>query len=370
VRFTVDDATGVVAGRAEVRFKGIPAGIIKDVRMVGDHAVLTADVAREFGPVYADAEAALRPNTPLQDKYLDVHDRGTPAAGRAGTEPLPIDQTVTGVNVSDVLQVFEPGVRAHLANLLDQLGVGLEDRGAGLRELFAELGPFITTVGRLSDQLAERGDRTRRLVHNLGEITRVLGDRDQMLRDLVRDGSTVLAQTGAGRLDIERTLGQLPPTLRELDASLTTVRGILPDVNGALSALRPAAGALPDGLAAVTALGRDAQPAIQALQAPLGRLVGLSDRLQPFSGRLRSFIDTTRPQLTDVTKATVSIAGCPAAAYMFFQHTASLTKYEDALGVYPRGDFGFGADSVSGVKDPGVRASKSCAPGGPKGATP
>jgi ABC-type transporter Mla subunit MlaD len=370
VRFAVRDATGVVPGRAEVRFKGIPAGTISAVTIKDDRAVITANVARSFGPIYRDAQAALRPNTPLQDMYLDITDRGSASAGRIGSAPLPMPQTATGVNVAQVLQVFQPGVRAHMAALIDQLGVGLTDRGQELRATFVELGPFIAEVGRLADQLAERGRRTRRAVHNVAELTEVLGARDTQLRTLLNDANSVLATTADGHQDLEQTIHELPPTLQELDASLTAVHGILPDVDNALRALRPAADRLPAGLTALTDLSDAAKPAITALQEPLGKLVPLSDELRPTAVRLNRFVGVLRPQLADVAHATRTLAGCPAAAYMFFQHTASLGKFSDQLGVYPRGDFGFGADSVSGAKDPGVVASKSCAPGAPRGAAP
>ena len=52
------------------------------------------------------------------------------------------------------------------------------------------------------------------------------------------------------------------------------------------------------------------------------------------------------------------------------QWTASITKFDDAMGAYPTGDFGFGPYTLSGVKDPGHSASPSCARGGPKGSEP
>jgi ABC-type transporter Mla subunit MlaD len=118
IRFTVRDATGVVPHRAEVRFLDIPAGNVGDVKIVGDHAVVTADVDKRYGPIYRDARAVVRPNTPRQDMYIDIVSRGTRAAGPAGSAPLPMSQTTTTTNVADVLDVFSPGVRAHLRDTL------------------------------------------------------------------------------------------------------------------------------------------------------------------------------------------------------------------------------------------------------------
>src|SRR3978361_2135428 len=74
VRFAAHDTTGLIANRAEVRFKGIPAGIVTDVAIKNGQAVVTAKVLKKWGPIYHDATAQIRPNTPLQDMYLDITD--------------------------------------------------------------------------------------------------------------------------------------------------------------------------------------------------------------------------------------------------------------------------------------------------------
>jgi ABC-type transporter Mla subunit MlaD len=370
VRFAADDVTGLVSGRAEVRFKGIPAGIVHSVDVENDQSVITADVLKKYGPIYKDATAEMRPNTPLQDMYLDITDRGTPAAGLAGDEPLRTSQTSTSVNISAVLSAFQPDTRAHLRTLLNELGQGLADKGAALRESFVELGPLIAVVGRLSDQLAARADATRRVVHNVGELTKVLADREVAVRDLVRFGATALSATSSQSSALGSTLHELPLALHELDTSFAAVGHMLPDLDQAVRRIDPIADDLPRSLNALQGLSSDARPAVHDLQKPVGDLVPLSNRLRPFSQTLDKSIGDLRPQTSDADRITKDIAGCHVAAYMFFQWTASLGKLGDASGAYPRGDFGFGADSLSGVKDPGITASPSCARGGPKGSKP
>jgi phospholipid/cholesterol/gamma-HCH transport system substrate-binding protein len=370
VRFVVRDATGVVPHRAEVRFLDVPAGNVGDVKIVGDHAVVTADIDRKFGPIYRDAHAEIRPNTPLQDMYLNVTSRGTAAAGTVGNDPLPESQTDTGTNVADVLDVFDPGVRAHLKATISELGVGLKDRGAGLRWSFSQLAGLVSAVGRISDQLAARQDATRHLVHDVGTLTQTLADRDTQLRRLIENGSTVLSATARQRVALDSTLAQLPGTLSAFGDGVGALQRVLPDVDRAVTALTPVAANLSSGLDAVRAVASAADPAVTALRRPLRALVPLSTKLRPLAQELARSTANIDPQTADIAKITTDTAGCPMAAYQFFQFTASLTKYEDAFGVYPRGDFGLAADTLSGVKDPFVTASKSCAPGPVLGATP
>ncbi|MCW3063881.1 MAG: MCE-family protein Mce6D, partial [Solirubrobacterales bacterium] len=52
VKFTVADASGVVAGRHQVRIKGIEVGTITDTQLVHGQAVLTGHIEKSYGPVY------------------------------------------------------------------------------------------------------------------------------------------------------------------------------------------------------------------------------------------------------------------------------------------------------------------------------
>jgi virulence factor Mce-like protein len=368
VRFAVNDATGVVGGLDDVRIKGIPAGTISGVQMVGTRAVLTAKIQSKYGRIYRDARAQLRPNTALQDMYLDIVDRGTAAAGRATrANPLPEDQTSTAVNVDEVLGVFGAGTRARLRALLDNLGNGLRDRGAALRTAFAQLAPFVRTAGAISQQLAERSPLTRELIHNTAVLTTELGRRQRQLRVLLDAGSSTVTALQAGSGDLSATLRELPPTLSAIDSSLAAVRGVLPGVNGAARSLYPVAGQLPGALGAVRRLSASANPALHALQEPVGRLVPLAQTLVPLSANLDNAIRTLLPQVGTINHTTSDLAACQKGIQGFFQWDASMAKFGDVRGPVPRGNVVLGAQSSGVLASPSEFAPAACTPGQPIG---
>lgn len=362
VRFATHDANSIKAGRSEVRFKGIPAGTITDVSYEHGEAVLTASFLTKFGPVYRNVQAEIRPNTPLNDMYLNIADPGTRSAGLLGDAIVPPSQTATGVQISSVLDTFGPDVRARLTTLLAQLGSGLHDHGARLREAFVALAPFIDVVGRLSQQLQVHAAETRRLVHNVGQLSRVLAARDTQLRALVDHGSRVLAVTGAQRAALSATLEQLPPTLRQLGSSMSAVGGVLPPLDQAVTRLGPVADRLGSGLRALRSISTEARPALQRLPRPLSQLVPLAVSLKPLAQGLSGAVEKLAPQMPPLQKITGDLAGCPLGPYIFFQWNPSMLKFEDAMGAYPVGDFGFAADTIPGVLDPGDSTGPSCVP--------
>jgi hypothetical protein len=81
-------------------------------------------------------------------------------------------------------------------------------------------------------------------------------------------------------------------------------------------------------------------------------------------------VSLLEPQAPSIARIVSSVAGCPVALQGFFQWTPSVAKMWSADGPGIRGDFAFGADNSTLIKDPNVTPSPSCAAGGPTGGIP
>ncbi|WP_354700106.1 hypothetical protein DSM112329_00369 [Paraconexibacter sp. AEG42_29] len=367
VSFRVESARAVRPGLNEIRVKGVPAGRISGVKLENGQAIIKAKVEKKYGKIFRDARVELRPNSALEDQFMDIVDRGTPAAGVAkASDPLPPSQTTIPVAVDDVLSVFNQRTRSRLRVLLADLGQGLDDNGAQLGNAFAAATPLISAAGRLTKQLAARKPLTERLIHNVGVLTSELGKRETAIRTLVRDGGATLSTLQAGSADLDATLRALPGTLATADSSFTATRGVLDDVDGAVRALDPVADQLGGALDAVVRLSDDARPAVAALQTPVQQLVPLSRSLKPLSASLSSAITRLRPQIPVVNRTTKNLAVCKKGIQGFFQWDASMTKYGDSRGQAPRGNLAIGLQTL-GLSNPEERAYAGCTPGMPIG---
>ena len=368
LKFRISDATAVVPGVDDVRFKGIPAGTITTVSTGDGSPVVTIQLQSKYGAIYRDAHAVLRPNTPLMDMYLDITDPGHPAAGKAtASTPLPAAQTQTSVNIDDVLNTFSADSRSRLRSLLANMGNGLADRGAALREAFAELSPFLVNAGRITTQLGDRNSMTRQLVHNASVLTGVLGQRQTELRRLeVYLGSTV-KNLQAGSTNLDATLHALPPTLSALRNSFTTVSSVLGDVNNAVTSLDPVADQLPTSLSAIKALSASADPAVKALQQPVSKLVPFTQALRPISASLETTVKALTPQVPAFDKTTTDLANCKKGVQGFFQWDASISKLGDAAGPVPRGNLVIGAGTSAITPGPFAGFVPECTSGTPVG---
>ena len=369
MQFEVADATGVVPGRAEVRFYGIEAGLVTDVSLVHGHAVLTATVADKFGSVYKNAYAEVRPNTALQDMYLDIVNRGTASAGVAGTKyVVPLSQTQSPTNLADVLNAFQPDLRTQLYNMLDQLGNGLADRGADLRRAFVLLVPFLKVAGSVSEQLATRAELTKELVHNAAVLTGTLASRSTQLHQLVSDGTASLeALSTEGGAPLRQTITDIPGVARTGIAIINAIGKLTPPLSRAVTALEPVADHLHSGLSNLLALADSADPAVLKLQQPVKKLVPLADQLQPFSNDLAGALTQIKPQIRDVNNATQDLADCTLQDDEFFNWDTSMAHFTDALGPFVRGNpvFGFYTLPITKQSTTTYSAGKQCDGGEP-----
>jgi phospholipid/cholesterol/gamma-HCH transport system substrate-binding protein len=359
----IDDAFGVLPGVNQVRYRGVPAGTIKKIERRGTQVVLKLSVRKDY-PIYQDAHAELRPETPLNDMYLDVVDPGSPSAGLLGeNDVLPQPQTDSNVKIDDVLNALQPTTRTRLEQLLDNLGNGLADRGAGLRAAVIAFTPFVAQAGQLTQAVARHRALMKDLVHDAAILTTTLGQRQQQVRTLVGAGSATLGALQAGSPDLDRTLRQLPSTVDEIQASFAAVRGVLDDVDGAVTDLGPVADQLPGALKDVRALNAALRPAVRSLARPVDQLVPLAMALRPVAGDLQAAVRALRPQAPSIAKITSGLVTCEMGIIGFFQWNASLSKFGDNRGPIPRGNLAVGTPDVGVTPTVTRRPAPNCAGG-------
>jgi virulence factor Mce-like protein len=372
VRASFDDAKGVVSGSQQVRMAGVTIGVIKAVDLVDGRPVLTLSIRSKYGRLYRDARMRLRPLTPLQDLYVDVR-RGTPGAGTLSEQAiLPGERTQTPVDVARVLNTFDPDTRQRLGVLVDQLGAGLEDRGASLRTAFAQAVPFLNMAKRATGVLSRRRAVTSRLVSNLAGLMDELAQHNDQIASLIGNGERTLGELAGHDRNLTLTLRELPATLTAMRGAFASVRGAEDELDPALRSLDPVLTELQDGLQALKGFGTDARPALAALRAPVRSLNPLARDLDPTARSLRRALVPLVPQASQFDRITALFPPCLDQLSGFFNNTMSFMKFQDAGGVIPRAQATFGADSLTpllgdaGVPEPTYRAGPTCTPGGQK----
>jgi len=364
-QIALDNAKGIVAQKQTVRLAGVTVGRIESIKLEKGQPVATISMQSKYAPLYRNAVIRVRPETPLDDLYVDIVSRGTPSVGALGpNEILPAQRTQVPVDISSVLNVFNGNTRAAVKASIDALGQGLGSQGNSFRQALVDLAPFLAAAKRLTYETAIRQTETATLIHNFGLVTQELGNRDTELRQLVASGASTLTELGGNESSVQAVINQLPRTMSQLESFFTAPRATENHLDPAFDALQSVAAALPSGLAGLRQFGNAAEPAFARLDQPLPQLNELMKALRPTAAGLNHSFNALRKVPGQLNTITQQIVPCEPALAAFFQNTDSLGKFQSSYSVILRGETVLGLNSGGGLVADEV-APQSCAPGGP-----
>lgn len=345
------DTVKGVTDQHPVEIAGVEVGRVDATAIENGEGVLTLSLEPQYGPVYRDATVSLRTRTALEDYFVTIEDRGTPAAGEVTptSPPIASEQTIEPVQVNRVLNVLEPEVRSHLNILLHELAKGLAGNGDDLKRAFAEVVPFLDSAGKVSAVMAEREDKMRRVISNFADLSDELAERDDQLNTLISAGNETVTSLASSAGPLQQTIAELPPTMTTIRDSFQRLRVAEDALDPALVDLLPAANELESGLAGLQRFSEDAIPAFQALRPTAREVRPLARQLAPTSRSLEGAVEGLLPQAPRADKLTAELDRCQDSLQGFFQDTLSVTKFGNAFGAAPRSNVSQGNSSLQVV---------------------
>jgi phospholipid/cholesterol/gamma-HCH transport system substrate-binding protein len=233
-------AQAVVPGQGQsINVAGVEIGQVENVQLESGRAVVTFGIDRQYLPIYKNATILLRPRTGLQDMFFQL-DPGTKSAGvipDGGTVPL--SNTAPDVNLDEILSALDGDTQAYLRLLLIGGGQGLKGQGQNLGKVLASLGPLNRDLDRLNSMVAERRHQLADLVHNLGVLTKTIGEHRGDVTSFVRANNAALSAIGAQDPNVQRAVSLLPSTLSTATNTFEKVNGFAHELGPAFNALRP-----------------------------------------------------------------------------------------------------------------------------------
>lgn len=345
-RYTIaaafESAKAVTPGQGQsVNVAGIPVGEISGVELRDGQAIVEMSMDPEQLPeVYADATMTLRPRTALEDQTVEL----VPGTEKAGVldedEVLPIERTTPEVNLDQVLGALDGDVQAYLTALLNVGGDGFGGNAAELRGALGSVEPVLRRGERIGAELAKRRAETRRLVHNLSEISTELAGHDNQLRSLISASDA----TFGALANQERALGE---SIDLLPDALSSTRRALEEIRPFARTARPALDRLTRTAELATPALRRTRPLLREGRGDLASLRELSVRARPLVNQLDPIVEQllpTTPKLTrsfDVLRYAANelayVPDDPQNGYLFwlswFAHNGnSFTSVQDGNG--------------------------------------
>jgi phospholipid/cholesterol/gamma-HCH transport system substrate-binding protein len=299
-----------------VNVAGVQVGTIVSAEVEGGSALVGMEIDPGMLPrVFANARAALNPETPLRDMQIELEPGGPPARALPEGGTIPLAHTTSPIDSDELTAALDADVRDHLGIFLADAARGIRGRGEDLRELLRALGPTAGDFRRLSSALASRRDALRHFVHSYARLARATGHRDRQLAQLIVGADATFGALASEDVALRESLRLLPGTLAATRSTLANTTDFAGELAPTVEELRPAARRLPAALRVGKPLLEDAHRLTRRGLRPL------VPELQPLARDLG-------PATADLTEVT------PALASAF----AVLTYVANELAYNPPGD--------------------------------
>jgi phospholipid/cholesterol/gamma-HCH transport system substrate-binding protein len=285
-------AQAVTPGQGQtVNIAGVQVGQIASVKLENGKAIVGMKIEREHARIYRDATILLRPKTGLKDMVAELTP-GTKAAGPlADGQRIPISQTLPDVNLDEVLAALDSDTRDHLRLLLGDGATALKGNGRELAQTLRRIEPTARYARAVNEQLAERRQNLKRVIHNFSLLVKELGDKDTQLAEFVESSNAVFGVLARQDANLRATLRELPSALDETQTTLAKVDRLAGVLGPTLEDLRPAARALGPSLVQTRPFLTKTTPIIR-------------DQLPPFARAALPTVRELRPAMRDLSAAT------------------------------------------------------------------
>jgi len=178
--------TGGLSGGDKVRIAGVDIGEVKSMEIEGDKVKIGYTLnGTQIG---TESRAAIRTDTILGRKTLEIEPRGTTALAASGV--LPLGQTTTPYQIYDA---FFDVTKAASGWDTETVKRSLNVLSETIDQTYPHLSAALDGVARFSDTIGKRDEDVRKLLSNANKIAGVLGNRSEQINALLTNAQTLLA---------------------------------------------------------------------------------------------------------------------------------------------------------------------------------
>jgi phospholipid/cholesterol/gamma-HCH transport system substrate-binding protein len=281
-------AQAVTPGQGQtVNVAGVEVGEISRVRLEDGKAIVTLKLQEDSVPVYKDASVLLRPKTGLKDMVAELTPGTKEAGPLADGQRIPIGQTLPDVNLDEILSALDGDTRNYLVMLLSGGAEGLKGNGRELANTIRRFEPTARDTLAIAEQLAQRRQNIKRVIHNFSLLVDELGGKDDQLAGFVENSNAVFASLARQDANLRATLRELPSTLTATRRALGKAQALGDELGPTLQGLRPGARALGPALVQARPFLRETTPVVR-------------DEIRPFARASRPTVSQLRPALSDL----------------------------------------------------------------------
>lgn len=325
------DAPVLRSGQA-VRIGGKLAGLVSSVEPDRENSgtLVTANITKpQFRPVGTNARANVRVHSIVYHTYLEIYP-GDTSDPMPDNGTIPQDRVSSGVDLLEVVQLFDHEARQSLRETVVNLGSGVAGRGDELNDALGDVGP---TARNLLPQLRAFNREPGALAGLVADSARLTGALEGRRTDDVEStlvsGSSAVATIAERRDDLGAALRLLRPFEDELIATAPIAVPLFDDLTVAAGDLRPAVrglnAALPEInellglggtlLAETRRITDVTEPVLRSTRPLLVEVYPTLAALDPLLADVNTVVDTVGPYGADIRRAGIGLAETTAVRF-------------------------------------------------------
>ena len=177
--------TAGLSGGDKVRIAGVDVGEVRSMDIEGDKVRIGYTLSGTT--IGTDSRAAIRTDTILGRKNMEIEPRGTEALRANGV--LPLGQTTTPYQIYDA---FFDVTKAASGWDTETVKRSLNVLSETIDQTYPHLSAALDGVARFSDTIGKRDDQIKELLANANKIAGVLGNRSEKINALLTNAQTLL----------------------------------------------------------------------------------------------------------------------------------------------------------------------------------
>ena len=217
-------AEGVTPGN-DVVVSGVVVGKVTQVAVAPESdrsggALITMQVDHKYAPFRQGTHLQIRPKGFLGNMFIDV------APGADGNTPIrsggsiPIENTAAPVDLSQVMDIFDPNTRAKIKTATLEGGKMLQGRGQDVNKVLSELPAISAQTADVTANLDSEQQVLDQLTVEFDIITQQMAAEDQSFRADIAQGADLLQALAAHEAAIQAEIVYANEALGRINAGL------------------------------------------------------------------------------------------------------------------------------------------------------
>jgi phospholipid/cholesterol/gamma-HCH transport system substrate-binding protein len=222
---------GQLVNGNQVLIGGVPVGGVDSVSLTSDNqAEVQITVSQQL---HEGTTAVIR--TPslstVAGRYISLEPGPDNAPKLADDATLAANSTTTPVDLDQLFNTFNARTRGGLRQFIQGFATLYAGKGKQANATYKYFPPALSSTDRLLKELTSDQQVFTNFIVNTGKVVTAVAQKRDDLTSLVSNANTALGSIASQNAALDRTLQQLPPTLRQANTTFVNLRAALDDLD-------------------------------------------------------------------------------------------------------------------------------------------